>query len=358
MLASFVSARTLAIAAATAAAGAGVYALRAKWRATAPRPGYVVAVDCEPDDELALGVMRARGLQVTALVVGEGNVDAKRARAAKYAERLGWPAAVLVRGVPSAKLFPGEAPMPADAAPFSVDAFLWALESAGPDPTLVCLKPPREILAALEQQPVRARAVFARTTLAAYGSFNFRTVGYSRTMPLVSEDTPFKRVLYYESHGNAVPNLNPSTAPRVRSWLTKSWPSFAADMHATCTAWDTDILRDCDESCAEEEAAASLTAEPNRRSDRWRRNDKCRTDVRAHTGAQFVPADPVLALLLDNPAFPPAPAVMSHSGSDGQYPTLRLIARGDPAAETTKLFTWQGIGAAQVVGALDDALLR
>jgi hypothetical protein len=336
-------------------------------------PTVVIATDCEPDDELALGVLRARGFtNVSGVVVGEGCVGSKMRRATQYVSQLNWNKAIVLPGLPSEKLFPGETAASATSHPesahtatatatdasaaFSVDDFLATMEAAADEPTLVCLKPPREILAALREQPERARAAFARTTLAAYGSFNFRTLGYSATVPLIaSETTPFKRVYYLESHGNGVPNLNPSTAPALPTWLTRQWPDFAAGLRATCAAWDADILRDCDESCAEEEAkerAAGLAEH----TDRWKRNNKCRLAVQANQGQQFVPADPVLALVLHNDAFPAQPMRIVHSGNDAQYPTISLLSAEEAAASSWKTYTWKGLEGATVIEALDKLL--
>jgi hypothetical protein len=315
---------------------------------------YLVALDCEPDDELALGVLRARGMRCETLMVGEGSVSSKMRRAHTYSEALGLGASI-IPGLPSKKLFPGESAT-ADVdeghvVAFSVDTFLSSLEAMGDEATLVCLKPPREILAALEQQPARARAVFANTVLAIYGSFNVRTLGYSVTIPLVCEDTtPFKRVYYYESHGNGVPNLNPTTAPRLPRWLSRRWPRFAESMRHTCSVWDLHIILDCNQSCVEEEA------KPDHPTPRWARKDKCRTAVRANFGKQFVPADPVLALLLDNPEFPPQPMSIKHSGANDEYPVITAGRSDTNAAASHKTFTWKGVSGDAVIGALNELL--
>ncbi len=346
---------------AVAGLGAAAYKYLA-YRARVHSP-CVVLTDCEPDDELACAVLRAREFECRGLVVGEGRVRDKLARAQQYVEQLAWKSPFgnntdVLPGLASSKLFPGEVVATDVAAldpPFDASKFLAALEAAGPSPTLICLKPPREILAALEQQPERARAVFARTTLAAYGSFNFRALGYSRTIPLIqSETTPFRRVYYYESHGNMVPNLNPVTAPNLKSWATRQWASFADAMHVTCAAWDAHILEDCNLSCREEEVAA-LAHGHNQLSARWERNDKCRREVAANKGYQFVPADPVLALVLFNPEFPATPMRVTHSGVDADYPAIHLLAPEEAAQ--CKTYTWKHLDGTAVIHALDRVLL-
>jgi hypothetical protein len=309
----------------------------------------LVAIDCEPDDMLALAVLARRGVTLHGVVVGEGCVSAKVSRTQAFLAALGLPAVQVLPGVPSSKLFPGET-ADGDNPAFFTDAFLDALESCGATPLLICMKPPREILAALDAQPDRARSVFGRSTLAAYGSFNFRCLGYSKTVPLVAADTtPFARVLYYESHGNAVPNLNPESVPELPTWLSTS--AASAELWATCATWDADIVRDCDESCAEEEAEEARTG-ATEHSDRWHRNDKCRRAVRAHQSRQFVPADPVLAVLVDNPAFPVQSMTITHSGNDKEYPVITRTT------EATKTFTWKNLDGRAVIAELNALLLH
>lgn len=320
----------------------------------------VVLTDCEPDDELALAILRARGFDCRAIVVGEGSVHAKLSRAKLYVKQLYGSDDVpaVVAGISSKKLFPGEVRYDTEGEPeFEVDKMLDAIDAAGPNPTVICLKPPSELLAALSQRPGRAREVFGRATLAAYGSFNFRSLGYSKTMPLVqSNTTPFKTVYYYESHGNNVPNLNPSTAVNLKTWMVRKWKGYASTLRSVCEAWDTYMLDDCVKTCQEEELAG------NKGSSKWCRNDKARTQLLANKGFQFVPADPVLALVLFNDDFPASPAAVVLSGHDTDYPKTFILNTASPGpdaeeANATKTFSWKGLDGSAVIKDLDRLLM-
>lgn len=321
-----------------------------------PRPyPCVVMTDLEPDDVAALYVLAHRGFEFTAVVVGEGNVQAKVRRARELVRLLGFDdeECRVLPGLPSSKLFPGEKAEEADDADESeappVDAFLNDLTFM-PEPLLICLKPPTEVLAALQRQPERCTALFADTTLAIYGSYNLRSLGYEATVPLVSSaTTPFARVLLYESHGNGVPNLNPRTVPGWATWMERN-PVFQAVFRSVCKTWDDDIVRDCDESCAEEEAKDGFDAAAP--SARWHRNDKCRVAVRANCGNQCVPADVVLALLLFNDAFPSQAASYEFSAAAGPYPTCTLLE----SSSSSKTSTWKDLDGDKVVAALSAVM--
>jgi hypothetical protein len=60
------------------------------------------------------------------------------------------------------------------------------------------------------------------------------------------------------------------------------------------------MLQDCEESCATIEATSPDTF---RADAAWARNTVCAQQIRAAMGQQIVAADPVLALVLDNPRF-------------------------------------------------------
>ena len=154
-----------------------------------------------------------------------------------------------------------------------------------------------------------------------------------------------------------MPNLNPTTAPKLPRWLHRAYPKYAERMWRRCQVWDTDIIRDCDESCAEEEARAAAAGDAAATpSNRWKRNDKCRSDVRANLGRQFVPADPILALVLYNDDFPSQPASITHSGADEDYPVVTVLDKDDPRVQSCKTFTWTCLKGSEVIPALDKLL--
>jgi hypothetical protein len=326
------------------------------WRRYFPRHPTVVLTDLEPDDVQALGILARRWpiFDVRTVLVGEGNPTAKVAVARDLLAALQYKDVRVAPGCASTKLFPGEEVLKgnADDAPYdAANALLAALEAAGPAPVLVCLKPPREMQVALAEFPDRAVKVFGRTTLVMYGSFNLRALGYSHTLPLVQDaTTPFQRVLLYETHAcRGVPNLNPRTVPGLEGWFARWRPAFAALLWQRCRVWDADILRDCIETCASEEL------EGRRGSPLWARNDKCRAEVEAHAGRQFVPADGVLALMAFNPRFDAYchPVAITHDGVDGHYPAWKW-----PVADAAraKVFAWRDVPGDTVVQELQRTL--
>jgi hypothetical protein len=317
----------------------------------------VLLTDLEPDDLLAIGVLAARGYKCGAMIVGEGSPAAKFARMSHTGilGELGWRGMQVIEGGASAKLFPGESPSDChlDVAALKLLEVLekqtYGADASGAGATVVCLKPPREILRALELNRELAMRVFARTTLVLYGSFNLRTMPID-VYSLIDHMTPFKRVELYESHMNrGVQNLNPASVGGVEvmtQWLSQK-PLFAAEMWHVCKLWDADVLRDCEESCREEEHAG------RRDSARWHRNDKCRTDVRKNEGMQFVPADPIVTLVFDNPHFASylTPVNIQRPLQQGSYHQIET-------AESSKVLAWMHLDGSAVVKALNCTLMK
>ncbi len=77
--------------------------------------------------------------------------------------------------------------------------------------TPLCLKPPRELAALLDEQPDVAQRVFA--------TVNIRQLAPGSAAALLNADvSPFTRVELYESHGGTaegVKNINPRNVPRA-----------------------------------------------------------------------------------------------------------------------------------------------
>jgi hypothetical protein len=338
-----------------------------------PKLWMQVYTDMEPDDMLALGVLQLRGYTHTKVIAGEGNAFERQNRVTDLVHRclgpytkggIHW--ASSHPGYDSGTLGPGEKRPTSDRYAETGElakgsASLWLedlrerqrLTGKGcsvytdhaMNPVIFCLKPPREILAMMEHHPERARELFAHTTLVMYGSHNLRVLGYDKSLPLVQEDrTPFKKVYLYETHPNPdVPNLNPSTVPNMEAWFGHL-PEFREALRDYQLKWDNHILQDCLATMEEEVAARRFDSE------RYMRNEKCLLDVKRNLGNQFVPADAVLALLLDNKKFEPyLQAVrVEHDGDNSHY----FTAHYRPVDAAAKVVTWVGLPGDKVVAEL------
>jgi hypothetical protein len=339
----------------------------------------IIMTDLEPDDMLALKLLAARGYGCPLLLVGEGDPEVKRRRANAYAPMLNWPARAWA-GAPSSKLFPGEVDAPpAQRAltaalegvptPPTEEELLAALEAYGlavPDAKLLCLKPPRELQALWESAQESTRegipkarllAAFARLTLVMYGSFNLRTLGYERTLWMVAPETPFRRVVLYESMGGTaegVKNINQQTVPIGALWADRGgstsggvYADYDACLRAACSLWDEDIIRDCRETCAATEAGRAAGDAEAVAS--WDRNYACLVAVEANKGNQFVAADPVLAVLMDDHAFDAylKPVDITFDKAKTLYPAVAPATATDP-----RVFKYVGVPWEAVVEAM------
>lgn len=378
-----------------ASLGALYVALRVWVKQHMPKHGpapLIVFTDLEPDDMVALRILQSRNIQPKAVVVGEGpDLELKARRMQVYAELLGWTKTIVVRGIASQKEFPQEGddvrqcPEAAKASAVQrhpvvswhgfndimhccssasfpdtrdVDiAWGWLGRVRHPEacaitsPTILCLKPPRELLATEALDPLAARAQFKTMRLVLYGSFNLRQVSMGATLHWLNPGTtPFREVIWYENYkgtAHGTRTLSPASmafaagpdSPRPACPL----PGFDECVRVTTRAWDEALLQDCKETCAAIEAAnpTGFRDDPS-----WQRNHTCITQVEPYVGAQVVAADPVLALAVDNPQFAPFLRTVTSVTLDPvtQYP---VITEGPG---TSKIKMYRNID--------DDLLLR
>jgi hypothetical protein len=304
---------------------------------TAPAP-LIVATDLEPDDCFALLVLRLRGVTPKGILVGEGCSTAKVQRMRTLAPYLGWQSAHILQGMPSDTCLL-EFEEPRDYLEDTVrepvcgttswartlgavldDGFdcreLTVLEDLNPirQPTLLFLKPPRELVHAEKTEPEEAKKLFARVRLVLYGSYNLRQVGYENVVGwLDPAKTPFQSVILYENHGSMdydgafktlrEDNMEPWGSFHGReARKVHSLGQYARRLRAFMQQWDAYILKDCDQTCAAIEETPGWQSDPVQQS-RWSRNKSCADAVRPYAGRQIAAADPVLAAILDHRMF-------------------------------------------------------
>lgn len=313
-----------------------------------------VATDLEPDDMLALAVLKARGFHIRYGIVGEGDPEAKSPRFAAYTEALGFPVrdSDILEGCPSDKQFPGEqVPAYPGPKPKHTFTFFESMVDAGVTHVMY-LKPPRELMVMWTTNRPRAQALFSRIHLAIYGSFNLRTIGYVATAWITDPDTPFASVRLYQNvngcldrDGAPVKNLNPITCPEF--FARYSPTSQLAQVMST---WDKDVVDDCHKTCRElgdpeqlKDAAAKA---------RWHRNAECAAQVSAYFGRQFVAADPVLACAVWDPVIEATasvcvPVVITHP-EDKPYPVVTDLEPDNPC----RVKLYRGLPLSMVTGCL------
>ncbi len=328
----------------------------------------VVGTDCEPDDMVALLQLKydMKDSQPLAVVVGEGDVTTKTRRMQVYCRLLGWHDTVVVSGLPSAKAFAGDGcdlPLVKDMA--GVEAIGLAPGESWsslfrslfrdrpsapcelfPSPTLLYLKPPRELVEAEVQDPAQARELFNTVTLALYGSFNLREVGYgSVTHWLNPGTTPFHRVKWFENFGGLSEGTKSLTAQNMDCIHgRKNYPAhqplpapgtplslYCECLREVARRWDEFILQDCEDTCRGIEKIPGWQDDPLL-VEQHRRNKTCFDIVSPSAGKQVAAADPVLvvALLHRHTPLTSVRAVTIPEGSS--YPKLEFedMYRPDP----------------------------
>ncbi len=291
---------------------------------------FIVMTDLEPDDMLALAVLKRRGFQPTVIIAGEGCAHNKAIRARQYADDLGWLDTFVVCGNDSDKVFPNECadldasqkdathygsrinfPFASDTADIEVNVLQRGLRgpSGVAEPTVLCLKPPRELVM-LESggRKDEAHRLFKKLRLVLYGSFNLREVGYEPVLHWLNPGTtPFKQVVLYENYGGmagGTKNLNPATvSPCASPVLSCGMEVYEERLRVVAREWDMYILQDCEATCKQIEKENPDWATNAEDNARWTRNHTCASSVRENLGRQIVAADPILALIMDNPKY-------------------------------------------------------
>ena len=295
--------------------------LRALKKSTPPLAPLVLFTDLEPDDLVAMWVLKKRNITPTAIVVGEGNVDNKVARAIQYAKDLGWTRTLIRAGMPSSACTPdGEVPAMSDTDRAVVSTNWWDMDTTlgllelcrDPQPTFLCLKPPRELVSALAKGPCGA---LSHVRLLIYGSCNLRQVGWDKVVTWFNPDTtPFRQVLWFENHGGLSDNTRDLNLDTLRGALDEALDEtpdeavrnpFCARASGFARVWDAYMERDCQETMAGIEARG-----PGWRSDpvaalQHARNHRSLLELQKFQGRRVVAADPVLAVVMDDPDFEP-----------------------------------------------------
>lgn len=217
----------------------------------------VIATDLEPDDLLAMRFLAdaLRAASKCVVLVGEGNLS-KRAICEALLKEIGVVAQV-IEGQRSDKDFPlamlrvfrghpqGEQ---SEQTPLEEGVNQLLLQTRLRDssaPLVICLKPPRELLALTKD-------VQQKLTLVCYGSFNFRALGALAADWQVLVNTCFKETLVYESFRatgaeNSLSNQNSGLfdcALKMAQRNDASSPFWAAFFEAV-RIWNKHIAVDC-----------------------------------------------------------------------------------------------------------------
>lgn len=287
-----------------------------------------ILTDVEPDDLLALVVLAGSGSPPPqVLIAGEGNAAYKAQQAAAMCSALGWTSTRVLPGAPSGTAWPWEAGTPSGDSNAHVEAAVAALVaavSADPEGALLCLKPPRELIAAA------AAGTFAGMHLVMYGSFNLRCVPVEAARALLAPGCFASVTLYEQFGGSEHRSLDRVTAPRLARVLFDAPTTCAAllQLRTACAQWNAGILVDCDAAVAECDAvlsdATASAADTERAKEKRSRNAQVAELVSQHGAAQMVAADGVLAALVTRPdAFNSFRCRVTYElPDDGGYPVI------------------------------------
>lgn len=297
--------------------------------AMAPRPVFLES-DLEPDDLLAVYVLLKRGYSLDQVVVGEGDSRIKLERFLAYWAMLHaeFPRQVpadpaVLRGLSSKKPFPGDGQDVSDDDALLVRA---AAREKDEDESTVCeayrtrlvaylerheaplviqLKPMRELLAVWESIP---HALRLKTTLAHYGSFNYRSL-MDKADPVGSHArieamlrSGFGRVVVYESFlatgaQNSITRDSMPALYRALDAFASSSP-FLDCMKRLTLAWNQHCLERCQKSVAWYDKKPQPLSDMDREA--RHRSLKIVDGIQKSLDSQMVLADSGLALVLEN----------------------------------------------------------
>lgn len=266
--------------------------------------------DLEPDDVLAIDILRKKGYKMHTIVCGEGNGKINRCLA--YYDKV---ATNVVKGQDSDKDFPEPKKYSTYVSTLKYETnYKEQLQKYLETNTkLVIMKPPRELFEMFLSDKQSTKKLLQNVTCYMYGSFNIRSLKANKEDVLDFLNS-FNNLYYYESYrasgsGNSVSK--------------ESYDNFAKlgtcdNFFEIMDARDTYILKDCIDTCnavtgrsdevlktLDEYLKSNEITEDffNNLTDnvkaRYHRNYKCYESVVKNKGQQFVLADVGLALCVD-----------------------------------------------------------
>jgi hypothetical protein len=285
-----------------------------KYKKYLSRRNLWVESDFEPDDVLAMDILKIRGYNITHVVVGEGDVKNKMYRAMLYFTEKSKKSPVLISGNESNKDFPEPYQMPENKINLNKDKkYVEELKKYLQDnDTIFVVKPPRELYNLYLSDKDAFKKLFKDKTCYMYGSFNLRSLKASSSL-MNDFLKSFGNLYLYESYyATEKSNVNVSNYENFNK-LNKCHMFFETMGH-----WDNYLLVDCIDTCQklkymeqdekysenkkhkfyEEEELTDLS-EYDRKS--YMRNKKAYMEIFANCGQQFVFADVGLALGMKNP---------------------------------------------------------
>ena len=293
-----------------------------------------VETDLEPDDYLAINILKRKGYLLHTIVVGEGDVNKKLNRAFYYYGDT----CNLIKGVASDKLFPEDQFMcPEVVRDLDSDVGLefvgknWQsveLKQYGKDYysslkrycskygyIIVILKPPRELFGLFLENPDEIKELLKEITCYMYGSFNLRSLN-AEPAKLQEFLQSFGELYIYESyHASGSENtLNPENYSNFDEMVKCLDPD--GKFTELMKAWDAFNMEDCLMTCLDIARSEGIEAQigsrllsyqelgvelPENKKHRYHRNYKCYQQILHNLGRQFVIADVGLALFMDSP---------------------------------------------------------
>jgi len=265
--------------------------------------------DLEPDDVLAIDILKKRGYKMHTIVCGEGKDKINRCMA--YYDK----SSNVVKGYDSDKDFPEPAKYKdyVSSSTYSTNYKEQLKSYLESNTKLVIMKPPRELFEMYMNDKESTKALLKTVTCYIYGSFNIRSLKADKSDVLDFLNS-FAHLYYYESYRASGSNNSVSNDNYDKFSKLNSCDNFFDIMDA----WDTYILKDCIDTCNlitgrndevlksldEYVAANELTQKfvdgmTEDVKGRYNRNYKCYVSVAKNKGQQFVLADVGLALCID-----------------------------------------------------------
>ena len=269
--------------------------------------------DLEPDDLIAMKIMKSQGIFFDKIVCGEGNIDKKMHRLIKYftcksnsdkkfdlmdscggvLKGIGY-STHYVHLIGSDKDFP--------------DNYEYALENyLKNNKRMIILKPPRELYNMYLSNPEKTKSLLKKAECFMYGSFNLRCLKADATQ-LANFMNLFGKLYLYESYyaSKGDNTINKQNYPN----FTKLVALMGDDVKDIITEWDNYIVKDCFNTCneilmrEELEELKDLSEYHIKLSDseaaRYHRNYKVYKNISENKEGQFVLADVGLALCMND----------------------------------------------------------
>ena len=271
-----------------------------------------IETDLEPDDVLAIDILKKKNYDISVYVCGEGDIDNKMNRLLYYYKNIYTDFSdKFIKGIGSNKDFPEPYTEPINSKNIinNINYIDNLKEFIIENNTIIIIKPPRELYQAYLNNREETKKIMSNINCYMYGSFNLRSLNVNDLNDLKEFLLSFKNLYIFETY-YAFGNDN---TVNINNYLNFHYLKKNKNFDEITKQWNEYCIKDCIDTCNSiinknnktiislnnlpDEITANLN---NNDKEKYNRNFKCYESIKIYNDNQFVMADVGLALCFNN----------------------------------------------------------